>query len=470
MDIAGEFSGAEFGDERLSRRLSSIAERLGTAPGNSFPKAMHGGAELEATYRFLGNESVTPEEILAPHIARTVSRMESERLVVVAHDTTLVTFATAREGLGRSSGAGLARSFFMHAALAISGDATHRTLGVLGVETHVRTKKSRRKETHHTERNPESKRESRRWIELVRHAAEQAGSELQTRLIHVMDREADDYTLLARMVEGNHRFVVRMRHDRQVEHTNSTSKVSRVLAKLEPATSRQIAVSSYMKPFFAEKWRKPLIRSARTATLQLSGERVVLLRPNTPAATRRPLPEQIEISVVHLSETNPPAGEAPITWTLWSSEPITSASNLDLIVDAYVARWRIEEYFKAFKSGCAFESRQLESATTIYNAMAVYIPIAWALLELRTMARHQPQRPAVDILSELQIKLLQRHKDIQLEKDPTIGDAMLAIAKLGGHIKNNGEPGWMILARGFHDLLLLEKGAFLVLQTTCDQS
>ena len=146
---------------------------------------------------------------------------------------------------------------------------------------------------------------------------------------------------------------------------------------------------------------------------------------------------------------------------MWSSEPIDTVAQLERIIDAYVARWRIEEFFKAFKSGCAFESRQLESADAIYNAMAVCVPIAWALLEMRTLARHEPNRPASDILSKWQILLLQRHKDVRLGQSPSIRDAMLAIARLGGHIKNNGEPGWVVLGRGFHDLLLLEIGALM---------
>jgi hypothetical protein len=40
---------------------------------------------------------------------------------------------------------------------------------------------------------------------------------------------------------------------------------------------------------------------------------------------------------------------------------------------------------------------------------------------------------------------------------------MLAIAALGGHIKNNGDPGWLVLGRGYEDLLLLERGAALAL-------
>jgi hypothetical protein len=28
-------------------------------------------------------------------------------------------------------------------------------------------------------------------------------------------------------------------------------------------------------------------------------------------------------------------------------------------------------------------------------------------------------------------------------------DALLGIAALGGHFKNNGDPGWLVLGRGF---------------------
>ena len=41
---------------------------------------------------------------------------------------------------------------------------------------------------------------------------------------------------------------------------------------------------------------------------------------------------------------------------------------------------------------------------------------------------------------------------------PSVRDAMLAVATLGGHIKSNGDPGWLVLGRGMHDLLLLELG------------
>jgi hypothetical protein len=40
----------------------------------------------------------------------------------------------------------------------------------------------------------------------------------------------------------------------------------------------------------------------------------------------------------------------------------------------------------------------------------------------------------------------------------TVRDAMLGVAALGGHIKNNGDPGWQVLGRGFRRFLELEEG------------
>jgi hypothetical protein len=42
---------------------------------------------------------------------------------------------------------------------------------------------------------------------------------------------------------------------------------------------------------------------------------------------------------------------------------------------------------------------------------------------------------------------------MRLPEAPTIRDAMLGIARLGGHLPRNGDPGWIVLGRGFEDFL-----------------
>ena len=47
---------------------------------------------------------------------------------------------------------------------------------------------------------------------------------------------------------------------------------------------------------------------------------------------------------------------------------------------------------------------------------------------------------------------------VLLDERPTVRQAMLAVAAEGGHIKNNGDPGWQVLGRGFEKLLDMELG------------
>jgi len=138
------------------------------------------------------------------------------------------------------------------------------------------------------------------------------------------------------------------------------------------------------------------------------------------------------------------------------------------ICSGLTAWWVIEEYFKALKTGCALERRQLENKRAILNALAVLAPIAWQLLLLRSLSRTAPDEPSTAVLTRLRLALLERHPKLNLRSGATVREAMLAVAQLGGHIKNNGDPGWLVLGRGYEKLLLLEEGARLI--AGCDQS
>lgn len=160
---------------------------------------------------------------------------------------------------------------------------------------------------------------------------------------------------------------------------------------------------------------------------------------------------------MHIIEPHPPKGEEPIEWKLLTSLPIDTEAELDFIVDTYRARWVIEEFFKALKSGCAIEKRQLESVRSVTNALAISLPIAWLLLRLRNLSRDEPDRPATGLLPPPMLACLRvlyekrRHKT--LPKTPSCKQLAWAIAGLGGHITNNGEPGLLVLGRGLSDLL-----------------
>lgn len=460
MDIRGEVQTADFGDKRLTRRFVRLAEQLAKAPDQSFPKAAGSDAALEATYRFLGNDAVTPATILQPHVVATAARCAAATAVFVAHDSTELRFSTERDGVGRIAG-NTTHGFIGHFALAVAAK-NRAPLGVLGFEPIFRERGTQH--GHHSERLPVEDRESRRWLDLVQRVATVVG---EASVVHVMDREADAYELLAELSAENHRFIVRLNFDRAVDTTIGRGRISDVMKRSRTLLTRDVNLSARTprKDDAPSRGKKHPYRRTRAAKLSISAASVTIRRP---AHVRGNVSNTLCVNVVRVHEKNVGRGIEPVEWRLVTTEPIDSADDVAAIVDGYRARWLIEEYFRALKQGCAYEKRQLESKHALLNALAIFTPIAWQLLALRQLSRDDARLPADRVLSPLKLTLLHRHPDVRLRADPTIRDAMLAIAALGGHIKNNGDPGWQVLGRGYEDLLLLERGAALALGS--DQS
>jgi len=80
-------------------------------------------------------------------------------------------------------------------------------------------------------------------------------------------------------------------------------------------------------------------------------------------------------------------------------------------------------------------------------ALGIFIPLAWNLLRLRFLSRAAPDAPAATVLTPTQLAVLRTHPRVELTDEPTVREALLAVAKLGGHIRNNGDPGWLVLGR-----------------------
>lgn len=454
LDLLAEYEGANFGDVRRSRRLGKVVAALGVEPALSFPEASATDSELEATYRFLNNEDVTPAEIVKPHERRTVLRCRESKRVVVAHDTTEFNLGkNGRKDLGRV-GRGQSFGFYGHFALAV--DAAKSPLGVLGFEIHTRQGKP--KANNHKKRQTDPTNESKRWLTMAERAHEALGD---CPAIHVMDREADSYALLAALVERGLHFVIRMAGaTRSIDDVDAT-KVSHKLDSASTIAEREVPISARGRSLLPSYRKHYPERRARTAKLAITSTQVTLLRPDSASCSPH---KTLKLNVVHVIEREPPEGEEPIEWRLWTTEPVSKDTEVLEVVDAYRCRWMIEEYFKALKTGCAIESRQLESHAALVNALAVFVPIAWKLLMLRTLSRDDAA-PATQVLTPIQLRCLagalKQRRRPPLPKNPTARDAMLGVAALGGHIKNNGDPGWIVLGRGLDKLLTIEIGYLL---------
>lgn len=433
-----EFEGVELGDKRRSDRLVRLAALMDAGVGLGLPRATGNGAELEAAYRLLGNEAVNYGAVLEPHISKTAKRVGGEELAYVIHDTSELRFGgEAREGLGWLQGNG--RGFLAHVSLAISADEEPMPLGVLSFQPLVRAEPKKKKKRTRTEARNEPQSESRKWLKGVDAAAAKLSG---ASVVHLMDREADIYDLVATLRARGQRFVIRVGQDRALQDEGL------LFERLENAPTRfRRSVRLSRRP---RGTKQNPAREARVADLSFSTACLELKRP---ASACSDLPESLKLKFVHVVEDEAPEGEAPVDWKLVTTEPTKTTADVERIVDAYRKRWVIEEFFKALKTGCGVQKTQLESLPAVLNYVAIQLPIATRLLALRSHDRRAPTAPATTLLSSSELAALELMAPKPLGPRPTIHEALWAIASLGGHIKNNGDPGWQVIGRGFEDLL-----------------
>lgn len=450
--MSRELGKAELGDARRSARLEAIVERMAVQPDAGFPEIARDESELEAIYRFMSNRHVTPEAILEPHIVGSVSRAAGHESVIVAHDTTHNHFEGERVGLGRLNQKN--HGFWAHVALALSTD--REVFGVVGLKYGTRHGPAKwsgaRRIAAFSKDDPS---EYLRWPQLVCEVGARFG---RGRAIHVMDREADWFELLKHLVTSEERFVIRMAHDRVVKP--GAEHISDVLSGARTIAEREVQLSERAEGGSAKDRATHPPRKPRMARLEISASRSDVSSTTSVG--------KLQLNFVRVIERDPPEGNAPVHWTLTTTEPIETAEQVLRVVDAYRARWVIEEFFKALKTGCSFEKRQLGSYRALLNALAVSLPIAAFLLRLRDTGRRRPDTPARDVMDRHLLAILVQLARRPMRADPTARDVMYALAGLGGHLPRNGDPGWMTLGRG-HERLL-EAARVLSLIRRSDQS
>ena len=443
------FSHTELGDPRRTQRLGRVMERLARAPSKSVPAAVADDAELQGAYRLVNNPAVTFTAMLDSQTEVTTRRAEEARDVLVLHDTTDCSFPNldpAELGYLNTGKAG----FRLHVSLVVEADGSKRPLGVGHAEALFRAKKSRKRGAK--ESGPEaakrSGRESERWWRGMKATADALAS--CDRVIHVADREGDSYDLMARLLAARQRFVIRVRvMDRRGRESESAgdswSTVKKVATACEGILERDVALSRRKAKATPTMNRAHPPRKGRTARLRFSATPIEIPRPQY---ARDPVPKILRVNLVHVFEVGAPAGEPEVEWLLYTTEPISTPADVAHVVDDYRARWLIEEFNAALKTGCAYEEREFESRHALLNMLALSLPIACEVLWLRSRARTAPDAPATEVLSPLQLKILRKLGRRPVPANATAAEALLAVAGLGGHLKRNGAPGWKTLQRG----------------------
>jgi hypothetical protein len=244
-------------------------------------------------------------------------------------------------------------------------------------------------------------------------------------------------------------FVIRGSHDRRL--ADGKQHLREVMAKAP--------VLGYYTVEVRDRGNQP----ARTARVQLRSGRVDLDGPWRPGGWRPPLKD---VGVVEVLEVDAPANvPEPLHWILLTSLPCATLAQAKRVTGRYTARWWIEEYHKAIKSGAGVEASQLERADRLEPLIAVLGVVAVRLLSTKMLARSRPESFEAAQSFGPQVLAILTKSFGQPTGGWTNHQVLTAIARLGGFLarKGDGLPGWQIIWRGWHRLIWMCAGAAMLM-------
>lgn len=436
------FGACQLGDARLARRVVKVASQWAAHPDGSTPDQIERWPELKAAYRLFSQDTATFTTMAEPHWQLT--RSQARGVCLLIDDTTETDFGIHRDvdGLG-PTGDGGGRGFLLHSSLMVQAD-TREVVGLAGQELFYRKSTGRARENSY--RRTQRARESEVWgrvIDLVGPPAD------GVTYLHVCDRGADNIEVFCHCRQQKCGWIVRATQLRRIVETREGKRV-----QLQKYLSAQPVLGTYELSLRATR-KEP----ARTAQLEVRAAAICVISPRRQTPYLRQLgPQCIPEWVVEAREINPPPGVTPVRWVLHTSEAVTTFADAWRILEYYEARWLIEEFHKCLKTGCRLESRQYKTAKRLAAVTGVLSVLAVRLLQLKSIARKQPNLPADRVVPQAWLKMLRGLRQAPIR---TVRDFMRHLAGLGGFLmrKSDGDPGWITLWRGLKKLLLCLRGA-----------
>jgi hypothetical protein len=439
-----QFGQCDFGHKRRTDRLVQYAAQAAANPNGSTPKQTETWADCKGAYRVFNGKGVTFAATTTPHHRATRAQTKGTWLLI--SDTTEIHFPGRKvKGLG-PVGDGKGRGFLLHSSLMVSPDG-RQIAGLAGQV--IRYRRPVQRQTGGTASVRREDRESIIWGQVV----DQVGAPPEgVHFIHVFDRGGDQFELYCRMWLHGVSWVVR---------------AARLNRKILAPGGRKMELAEYLKTLPARGTYQIDLPAnahqlARTAEIEVCWGAATMPRGKQVSRWVANCGiREIPMSVVEAREIHPPPGIEPVRWVLWTTEPVKKFDDAWRVLEYYERRPTIEDWHKAVKTGCRLESRQYRTAKRLEAVTGVMSVVAVRLLQLKTEARNEPQRPAEEVVPKPWIKMLRHLRKRPIRHPWTVRDFFREMAKLGGFLgrKSDGEPGWITVWQGFEKLCLCLRGA-----------
>ncbi len=392
--VEEELDGLKLGHVCLERRLAEMLTSRWEHPQRSFAASFATPAEGKAAFRLIESSraELCFQALLAPHHRQSARRMAAESVVVLAQDTTTLSYNTlhSTQGLGavgdsRHPGSGL----LLHSLHAYRLDRI--PLGCVWARVWARGQDS---DTAHRNEQAAVDKESGRWMEAYQATLGIARSMPQTHLVICGDRESDIFELYdqSEVAPKNLHLLVRAQHDRLLESGR----------KLWEELSRQ-PVGGTMPVQVPRNKTHP----ARTATLELKW---TSLEVTPPRVALKKSWQPIKLYSVMAREIDPPAGIQPIEWILISDWKVQSLKMARRWVCWYGLRWGIECWHQVLKDVCGVETRQMKTAQALERALVLDMIVAWRAQMLCRLGKESPNLPAELHYSQQELEVLEVYK------------------------------------------------------------
>jgi hypothetical protein len=389
--VEEELDGLDLGHAKLDQRFINLLKRRWAHPDWSFYASFPSRNEASQAYEFLENKraDLEFENLLLPHQQSTRRRMAAETVVLLAQDTTALSYNQLKktQGLGPlgndpKSGYGL----LLHTLQGFRLDAI--PLGCAWAQVWARPAQS-----DTAKRNQQSidQKESGRWVDAYQAASTLAVAMPQTTILVAGDRESDVIDLYDRgqVAPPNLFYLVRAQHDRVL---TSGEKLWDTLSTLPVGGLQEVSVSRNKN------------RPARLATLEIKWGQVEIVPPRVGCKNSwKPL----SLSVISATEINPPTGADPIEWVLLTDWKIDSFKMALRIICWYALRWGIECWHQVLKDGCGVEKRQFKTAEALKRSLVLDMIIAWRTLMLCRLGKNHPTLPAFCFYSPEELAILE---------------------------------------------------------------